>query len=637
MATTNVDAINFNHTPTVNTTLSTAFESNLDMTLALVVDGYGGGKILTVAMVENYTGTTVEDDQIKLFANVELGIPTSDIDSYLVLGSDINSITQNTVPGTTTTLNDEIATINYSNAAFPTNAYTLIRLQYKTGTFPYLPTSTLSNYVTNNYSYVAATSTAPGRYNTLYVTNKFNDLTVKKELHEYVVKVYDNAGNMTQGVLSKFIHNGDNLKIDNFKVDSTTSITRTDISDELFEATITSDVDITEYALSIHSQLDYDSALWNKFSTPANTISYTETVNTEIFAISTLSTNKVYLHVKDDCGNVANSHVDINFSSIRPTVVSVDSPIDLVREGHYYKGVLKYQMNDANDVIEAYAVGYDINPANFKSLPLYEDTITNLANGSYTAQTDNLRTLEHQFKIPAKDIDGSKLIYIRLRDQAGNESLNYRISVRALNFETNKFEVTPDPYMHSATNNVRVLYDTDSNPTDVKYGYRIDNTSIPSSWNTPVLYRNNVGEYYFDFNLDVTSLTPGRHDIHTWLQSKEGELILKSSSFISEQSQVAPYAFISIAKTKYEEGVKKVWVEANIFDDGVGVEKICFEENTNPDVFENINIVQNKRIIKLFQYDQFNNNTITYKLKMIDAVNSPSLTYNISIDLSSVY
>ena len=97
----------------------------------------------------------------------------------------------------------------------------------------------------------------------------------------------------------------------------------------------------------------------------------------------------MYLHVKDDCGNVANSHVDINFSSIRPTVVSVDSPIDLVREGHYYKGVLKYQMNDANDVIEAYAVGYDINPTNFKSLPLYEDTITNLANGSYTAQTDN--------------------------------------------------------------------------------------------------------------------------------------------------------------------------------------------------------------------------------------------------------
>ena len=83
--------------------------------------------------------------------------------------------------------------------------------------------------------------------------------------------------------------------------------------------------------------------------------------------------------------------------------------------------------------------------------------------------------------------------------------------------------------------------------------------------------------------------------------------------------------------------MKKVWVEANIFDDGVGVEKICFDENSNPDVFENINIVQNKRIIKLFQYDQFNNNSITYKLKMIDAVNSPSLTYNVSIDLSSVY
>ena len=42
------------------------FESDLDMTLALIVDGYGGGKILTVAMVENYTGTQTEDDQIKL-------------------------------------------------------------------------------------------------------------------------------------------------------------------------------------------------------------------------------------------------------------------------------------------------------------------------------------------------------------------------------------------------------------------------------------------------------------------------------------------------------------------------------------------------------------------------------------------
>ena len=632
-----VDAVNFNHTPTVNTTLTTMFESDLDMTLALIVDGYGGGKILTVAMVENYTGTQTEDDQIKLFANVELGIPTTEINTYAVLGNDIDIITQNTMPGATTTLSDEITSINYGDPAFPTNPYTLIQLQYETGTFPFLPTSTLSNYITNNYSYLVGTGPSPGRYNTAYVTGRFTDLSVKKELHHYVVKVYDNAGNMTQGTLSKFIHNGDNLKIENFTVDSVTTINRTDISDEIFQADISSDVDIIEYALTIHPQIDYDSALWKNFVTPANTISYTETVNTDIFAVSTLSTNKVYLHVKDDCGNVANSHVEINFSSVRPTIVSVDSPINLVREGHYYKGVLRYEMDDPNDVIEAYAIGYEKDPSNFKSLPLYEDTITNLPSGSYTAQTDNSRIIEQQFKIPTEDIDGSKLIYIRLRDQAGNESLNYRISVRALDFETNKFEVTPDSYMFGITNNVNILYDIDSNPTDITYGYRVDDTNEPHVWHTPVLYKNSIGEYYFDFNLDVTSLTPGPHTLHVWLKSKEGELVLKNSTFVSEQSQVAPYAFISIAKTKFEEGVKKVWVEANIFDDGVGVEKICFDENSNPDVFENINIVQNKRIIKLFQYDQFNNNSITYKLKMIDAVNSPSLTYNVSIDLSSVY
>ena len=118
--------------------------------------------------------------------------------------------------------------------------------------------------------------------------------------------------------------------------------------------------------------------------------------------------------------------------------------------------------------------------------------------------------------------------------------------------------------------------------------------------------------------------------------SVEGEKLTKSATFISEQTAVKPYAFLSILKTSYDEGKKRVWVEANVFDDGVGVNKICFSEDSVADNFEDINIIQNKRIVKLFEYNASNNSTITYKLKLIDAVNVSSLVYNVSVDLSNV-
>jgi hypothetical protein len=82
---------------------------------------------------------------------------------------------------------------------------------------------------------------------------------------------------------------------------------------------------------------------------------------------------------------------------------------------------------------------------------------------------------------------------------------------------------------------------------------------------------------------------------------------------------------------------KKVWVEANIFDAGVGVSAISFVESINPASFESINIIQNKRITKLFEYDASANTTNTFNLIIEDAVGRTSALITTSIDLSGVY
>ena len=609
-----INDLSFMKTPTLKTQLNT-FDSNLNIALVLIEDFYGTTFSNGYVLVQNYTGTSAEDDLIVSYLKNNIGIPSSEINVFLPLGNDIDVIQQ-----TQGSLTNEIPSLNLTTPPLNTS-YEVIQFYASTGSTT-VPTSTTASYIKNN-NILFAEDTTPGQfieYSAIWVTDYVNNVSVHKELHEYTLKVYDYAENVNTSKIQRFIHDGVNLNINSFTVDSVTTILTNALTSVLFESNITSDVNIIEYAFSIQPSLDFNNALWIDFTTPNSNTNLSEVVSLENFSLNNSNSTSVYLHVKDDSGNITSSMVTVVFTTNNPKIMGINSPVTLSKQGNYYIGELVINAEDDNNQIEAYAIGLDPDPKNFKSIPL-------LTSG----------TITQQFKIPENEINGSEIVYVKLRDVDGNESLTYRISVRALDFSFDKFEILADDQM-AGNGNVRVLYDTDSNPTQLEYGYKIDDSNQPTVW-YPILLlnQNNLGEYYFDFNLDVSSINVGKHDLYVWLKSKEGEKLFAQDSFVSEQSAVAPFATLSVYKTKFEEGKKKVWVEANIFDTGVGVKQICFDEDTNPDVFNNINIVQNKRILKLFEYDATDNSSITYKLKLIDAVNTPSLTYNATVNLSYVY
>ena len=276
---------------------------------------------------------------------------------------------------------------------------------------------------------------------------------------------------------------------------------------------------------------------------------------------------------------------------------------------------------DTRVPIEAYAIGFTKDPDNFKSIPLTKSG-----------------TITQEFKIPAVDIDGPKIMYLRLRDQDGLISTNYRIALRVLDFELETFEVDTHGYCGGTTNQIDVLFDTDTDPTTMEYGYLIDDSGEPTVWNpvTPLSY-DDVGKYKLNFNLDVSTISSGQHDLYVWLKTLEGEKKFCKTDFVSEPIPADPYGILTIKRSMIDGDKKKVWVEANVFDAGVGVSAISFVESINPASFESINIIQNKRITKLFEYDASANTTNTFNLIIEDAVGRTSALITTSIDLSGVY
>lgn len=441
------------------------------------------------------------------------------------------------------------------------------------------------------------------------------------EKHKYELKVYDKSGNLTQSVISKEIHNGIDTLVNNFTVNGGATLATNVVGNLIFGADLESDVNIEQYALTIQSDINYDDAYWRDFLAPANTISFSEIETLNKFAVNTLTgISKIYLHVKDDCGNIANNFIDVFLTNNAPTISNVTSPINLVKKGSYYIGEIQFQINDPDSLIEAYAVGFSINPSNFKSIAKTSST-----------------TIKHQIKIHENEIVNSKIIYIQLRDAEGNLSTNYRASAIALDFKFDKFEIEMNKYV-VGVDTARVYFETDSDPLDVSYGYQFDTNLEPVGWHSiGVLNRNTEGDFYFDFNIDTTSLVTGEHVLYVWLKNSKDEKILNSFRFKSEPLIGKPFGFLNIMKTEYKDNKKHVWVQANVGDFGVGVKSISLTESYNPIVFENINIIQNKKIIKKFEYDKTNNNIITYKCNLLDAVGEASVEFNTSVNLSDVY
>lgn len=447
-----------------------------------------------------------------------------------------------------------------------------------------------------------------------------NTVILTTQEHKYKIKVFDYATNNSESLLTKDLHDGSETNVNNFVVHGTTSYVTTIVANETFQADLTSPVDIKEYALTIEPTIDYDSAFWNNLAVSSNSVAFSVVESLDKFAISTLTgKTKIYLHVKDDCGNIANSHVDVFLTDTSPVISNVTSPITLTRQGKYYVGNIQFQVNDPDSLIEAYAVGLSVNPTNFKSI-----------------LRTMVGTITHQVKIPEDQINGSEILYLQLRDVDGNLSNNYRISVRILDFKFEKFEIEMNRYI-VGNDIMRVYFETESEPSEIEYGFQYDNDLEPVVWNTiSVLNRNAVGTYYFDFNVLASALTDGEHEITVWLKNKQDEKVYKTFEFVSEATPVKPTATLNVYKTEYKNDKKYVWIEAVVYDAGVGVQSVSLTD-TPIDNFENINIIQTKRIIKRFEYSKTNYTTIVYRCKLIDAAGTPSITFSTSVDLSNVY
>ena len=108
-------------------------------------------------------------------------------------------------------------------------------------------------------------------------------------------------------------------------------------------------------------------------------------------------------------------------------------------------------------------------------------------------------------------------------------------------------------------------------------------------------------------------------------------------SFVSESISAAPYGTLIVKKTLNDGFKKKIWLEANLFDDGVGVSEYSLVDTGQPQTYETINIIQNRKITKLFEYDALANTTNTFSLDIKDAAGVSSPTVTATVDLSSVY
>ena len=595
--------------------------TGLDIQFVMLEDDQATKVTEIFALVRGYSATSAENDQIIKVASSYSGASLSDLSITNMTETNINNMKRGAPPAPQT-LDMAIPTLDTSKFMF--GSYSIIRLEQidRSGLTP-PPYSDFVNFMKNEASFYKDSdlSTTYNQYNQVIVSPVISNASSDTERHDFTLKVYDYAGNMIEQTISKIFHDGTAFTITNFQVNSLPSISLTTYGAVNRTADIDSNVDVTNYAFSIHPTIDFHSDFWQDFSAPYNLHeAILKVVDLDEFSLGSLN-NTVWLHSKDDNGNIISDAVTITVTTDAPVINSVSSPIDLIRQGNYYVGDLIFTIDDVTSDIEAYAIGFEKDPNNFKSIPL-----------------TNNATITQKFKIPAKDIDGSKIMYVRLRDENGNESSNYRVSIRVLDFELIKFDVTTGQYLVSNTNNVNVLFDLDSNPLDLEYGYEVDNSNEPVSW-SPVssVIPNSIGEYEFTFNLDVVPFVNGPHDLYVWLKSKEGEKEFRKVSFVSEQSTSAPYGILIVKKTLNDGFKKKIWLEANLFDDGVGVAEYSLVDSGQPQIYETINIIQNRKITKLFEYDALANTTNTFSLDIKDAAGESSSTVTTTVDLSSVY
>ncbi|MEK9694164.1 MAG: hypothetical protein VW270_00290 [Candidatus Poseidoniales archaeon] len=619
-ATVNVDDKHVAQTPTIKTSLAALMgPSGLDIQLVMLEDIFGVKQTEVFALVDGYASAADNAKIIKIVSAIA-SVPQHELSISIRSETDINTLNRGSAgPQTLDAAVPDLVVSDFMTAG----SYTLIELESRANPSSdsrlvrYMKTDPINTF----YEDANTAELSVNQYTGISISPIYPDASVVREVHEYELRAFDYAGNVSIKTFVEAFHDGTSFAISDFYVDGTTSITRTAFTSEVFTAQIDSLVDVEEFAITIHDDVDYYSMFWEPISTPQKNVSWTRTRDSSEYALTNVGpTNRVHLHAKDRNGHMISSDVEFNVTTSSPTITSVASPITLKRQGNYYIGTLNFDIDDSN-YIEAYAMGYSKDPTNYKSIPL---TMSG--------------TITQEFKIDANSIDGNAMLYLKLRDVDGNESSNYRIALRVIDFKLEEFDVETNEFLTGMTNNIDVVFDTDTDPFTMEYGYKIDDSTDPISW-TPIspFSRDDVGKFTFTFNLDVSTISNGHHELYVWLKTLEGEKKFHKVEFMSEKIGANPYGSISVKKSLIENGKKKVWIEANVFDDGVGVKAISLDESINPVSFENINIIQNKRITKLFEYDTSANTVNTYSLMIEDAIGRTAGPFNLSVDLNHVY
>ena len=430
----------------------------------------------------------------------------------------------------------------------------------------------------------------------------------------FELKVYDLAGNETSQSITQTMTNSPNILVNSFS-----KISQDSLSME-FSYDASSDVNLTEFAVTTESTLDYDSALWETIIGAPST-NVVKPSMTRLFGdirLLPVSPQDIYLHVKDECGNQAKSSVSFSHGLNVPLVSTLSPSISLRKEGNFYVGDVTLTANGTNQIV-GYYIGLEHDSEMFKSVMPMNDG----------------DSMTQQFKIPTTEVNGTGTLFVRLLDETGQMSPNYRISVEAREHKMERFEVYAPTHMASAINQVDILFDTLSDPFNMEYAFVIDDSTRPTTFVPANATPNSIGEFEFNFNVDVSGQSVGDHKLWVWLKTTQDEYSFREHDFRSEPGITAPTASLSIIKAHVYQGKKIVYVEMQSTDLGVGVSEVSIIQGGSH-VFKTIPITNFKKHIEIFEYALTDTSIVTYSGAAKDAAGVQSTPVSITFDLGTI-
>lgn len=445
--------------------------------------------------------------------------------------------------------------------------------------------------------------------------------TIKTEINsadetkDFKLTVFDLAGNETSKTITQRVSNGAATVIDTFSVLSST------ISDMTFDYSANSVIDFKEVSITTRDTLDYDDSFWNSMGA-ANSVSTTVTKAYSEVNLLPLANQEFYLHLKDICGNQIKDNVTFTVASSSPRIENLTPKIQLEKKGNFYIGTISFDVPAGSNKIIGYSISMTKDSEKFKS-------IMPMSPGD---------SLTQQFKIPTSQMNNDEeTLYVRLLNELGEKSSNYRVSVNAKKHNMEKFEVCASEHMSGSTNQVDILFDTENDPYNMKYAFVVDNSSRPvdAAFISPTITTNSIGEFLFDFNVDVSTKMIGDHKLWVWLKTTQNEYSFRTHDFRSEPSTTPPTVSLSVIKSYVYKDKKLVYVELQATDLGIGISEVSIIES-GTHTFKTIPTTNFKKHIEVFEYPKTRNDSITYTGAAKDASGNQSVNTTTILDLSSI-